>query len=497
MIAEVLLAVLNINVLLFIFLGVASGICIGALPGLTATMGIALMLPLTFGMSAAAGMLLLIGVYIGAIYGGSISAILLRTPGTPASAATALDGYEFSKRGESERAIKISTLSSFIGGMVSCIMLILIAPRLSKIALTFSSPEFFMLAIFGLSIIANVSGKSLLKGILAGAFGFMISVIGIDTVTGFMRFTYGNVNLLSGLSYIPIMIGLFALSEVFNISGRSNQQKILMHSDPHKKKLSKDDLKKICKVAPISGLIGTIIGIIPGAGADIGAFVSYNEAKRFSKKPEKFGTGITEGVAAAEGGNNGVTGGALIPMLTLGIPGDSVAAIMIGALTIQGLQPGPLLFQNNSLLVYTIFAGFIVANIFMLVLGFSGVRVFSKILAVPRSILSPVIVMLCFVGAYAINSSLFDVGVMMIFGVIGFFMQKAGMPVSPVVLGIILGPLAESHFRRALLMGNGSPTVFFQSPVSLLFFILTVLTLFWPLIRKVVQIAFVKRPPVN
>ncbi|ONI46994.1 C4-dicarboxylate ABC transporter permease [Candidatus Epulonipiscium fishelsonii] len=484
MVTEVLTAVFNPEIIMYIILGVGSGICIGALPGLTATMGVALLLPITFGMEASAGMLLLLGIYIGAIYGGSVSAILLKTPGTPASAATALDGYAFSQRGEGGRALGIATVSSFIGGIISCILLMLISPQLANLALKFSSPEFFMLAVFGLSIISSVSGNSMAKGLLCGCIGLMVAMVGMDNITGYTRFTNGNVNLLSGVSFIPVMIGLFAMSQAFisveEIRKNDNVEQKIDRALP-----TKNDLKTILKVAPFSGLLGTFIGIVPGAGADIGAFVSYNEAKRFSKYPEKFGTGIPDAIAAAEGGNNGVTGGAMIPMLTLGIPGDATAAIMIGALTIQGLQPGPMLFSENKVLMYTIFSGLILANIVMLIMGLSCIKLFTKILAIPKTVLTPIIMILCVVGSYAINMNLFDVGVMTAFGIVGYFLNKLDVPTSPAVLGLILGPLAESHFKRALLMSGGAWNTFVQSPISIFFFIMTILTLFWPFIRRI------------
>ncbi len=483
MFLEVITSVFNFQILLFIILGVFTGICIGALPGLTATMGVALVLPLTFGLDAIPGILLLIGVYVGAIYGGSISAILLHTPGTPAAAATVFDGYEFSKRGESGRALGISTISSFIGGLVSVVALWQISPQLAKLALRFSAPEFFLLAVFGLSIIASISGNSLAKGVMCGALGISLSFIGIDSITGYPRFTFNNVNLLSGVSFIPVMIGLFAMSQAFTTI------ESIFTPDEVTQKItrvwpSKSDWKVILKTAPISGVIGTIIGIIPGAGAEIGAFVSYGQAKRTSKHPELFGTGIPEGVAAPEAGNNGVTGGALIPMLTMGVPGDAVAAILIGALTVQGLQPGPLLFTEHTSLVYAIFLGMLVANIAMVVLGLSSLKLFVKVLSVPKAILTPIIFVLCVVGSYAINTNFFDVGIMLFFGIVGYFLQKAEVSVSPAVLGLILGPMAESNFRRALLMSEGSYSIFVSSPIAWIFLILTIITLAGPAISE-------------
>ncbi len=483
MIMEALTLVFQVQTLLYLFFGVMSGICIGCLPGLTATMGVSLVLPLTFGMAAAPAILLLTGVYVGAIYGGSISAILLNTPGTPASAATTLDGYVMAQRGEAGRALGISTISSFTGGITSCFFLLLIAPQLAKISLHFSSPEFFMLAVFGLCVISSISGTSMAKGMLCGCAGILLATIGIDGITGKMRFTFNSMNLLGGINYIPVMIGLFAMSQAFvgieNLYKKSRIIGTVSHVLP-----KKEDWKIIGKNGFLFGTIGTFTGIIPGAGADIAAFIAYGQAKNVSKTPEKFGTGITEGIVAPEAANNGVTGGALIPMLTLGVPGDAVAAIMIGALTVQGLQPGPLLFQNNASLVYALFIGCFIANVFMVMLGLSSVRLFSKVLSVPKGILIPVIFVLCVVGSYAMANNIFDVVLMFCFGIAGYFLHKIDMSPSPAILGLILGPMAESHFRRALLMSKGSYAVFFSTGICRFFFFLIILSIAWPIVRK-------------
>lgn len=359
----------------------------------------------------------------------------------------------------------------------------LISPQLAKLALKFSSAEFFLLSVFGLSIISSISGKSISKGLICGFIGMLIATVGIDSITGRVRYTFGNVSLMSGVSYIPVMIGLFAMSQAF-ISIEEIWVKDEIDHKVTKVLPSKSDLKKILRTAPLTGLIGTLIGIVPGAGADIGAFVSYNTAKNMSKTPEKFGTGITEAIAASEGGNNGVTGGAMIPMLTLGIPGDAVAAIMIGALTIQGLNPGPLLFQNDKVLVYTIFFGLLIANCCMLLLGLSCLKMFTKVLTIPKTILTPAIFVLCIVGSYAIRNDFFDVGVMLFFGIVGYFMQKAEIPASPAILGLILGPMAEKNFRTALLKSGGSYGIFVSSPICWLFIALTVGTLVLPVVKK-------------
>ena len=478
MVIEIFTTSLTPMVLLYMFIGVVAGICIGALPGLTATMGVALLLPMTFGMEASQGILMLLGIYVGAIYGGSISAVLLHTPGTPASAATAIEGYKLNQRGEAGRALGVATLSSYIGGLVSVLCLWLISPQLAKLALEFSSAEFFLLAVFGLCIIGNISGNNVEKGLMCGCLGILVATIGIDSVTSYIRFCpEGNYNFMGGINYIPIMIGLFAMSQAFenieDIFSDDTEQFKVTNILP-----KKEDLKTMFRIAPVTGLIGTIIGIIPGAGADIGAFVGYDVSKKMAKKPEEFGNGSIEGIAGPEGGNNGVTGGALIPMLTLGVPGDAVTAIMIGALTIQGLTPGPMLFTTNKVLVYTIFLGMFIANTLMCICGFAGIRVFSKVLSVPKTILTPIIFALCIIGSFAMKNSLFDVWVMLIAGVIGYFLSKAKVPTSPAILGLILGPMAEKNFRTALLKSGGNPTVFFSTVICWFFILLIAGSLF-------------------
>ncbi|MBT2689846.1 tripartite tricarboxylate transporter permease [Bacillus sp. ISL-47] len=483
---EGFLNVLNIKVLLILFMAGAIGIILGALPGLTATMGVALLLPVTFGMEPVTGILLLVGVYFGAIYGGSITAILLRTPGTPSSAATALDGYEMTKKGLAYKALTVSTLSSTIGGVLSVIVLILIAPQLAEFALKFSAPESFALAFFGLAIISSISGKSLLKGLIAGVTGLLIATIGIDPIGGFPRFTLGIENLMSGVNYIPVLIGLFAASEAFrsveDIYKSSNSVKAI-----EKVKLKWSEFKSLITVILRSSGIGTFIGMIPGAGGDIASFVAYNEAKRFSKKPEEFGKGNAEGVSASEAANNACTGGAMIPLLTLGIPGDAVTAVMLGALMVQGLQPGPLLFTNHGGIVYTLFIGMLLANLLILFYGLLGIRLFTKILTIPKVILTPIILILCIVGSYALGNNFFDVWVMLIAGIVGYFMHKYEFPVSPVILALILGPMLEANLRRSLVLSNGDISILFTRPISLILILLAVMTLFYPYITKLIK----------
>lgn len=482
MFLEVIANVFSFEVLLSIFAGVVAGISIGAMPGLTSTMGIALLMPLTFSMSATSGLMMLIAEFVGAIYGGSITAILINTPGTPSAAATVLDGYPMTKKGQAARALGISTISSFIGGIISGCFLILIAPRLAEIALRFSAPETFALAFFGISIISSISGKSILKGLLSGFFGIMLSLIGIDNITGYTRFTFGSAFLMKGLSFIPVLVGLFAMSQCFlTIEDLYHQNKIsgdFKHSLPSLK-----DLKAIVPTAIRGGVTGTFIGIVPGAGGDISAFVSYDMEKRLSRNPDEFGTGVPKGIAAPESSNNGTTGGALIPLLTLGIPGDANTAVMLGALMVHNIIPGPQLFVEQGVVVNSIFVGFMIANVVMLVLGLSGIKMFTKIVSIPQRILVPIIMVMCVIGSYSINNAFMDIAVMFIFGLIGYFMSKGGFPLSPIVLALILGPMAEANFRRSLVMSHGSYSIFFTRPIAAMFIIIAIISFVFPIIK--------------
>jgi putative tricarboxylic transport membrane protein len=458
--------------------GVMGGIILGALPGLTATMGVALLLPFTFGMEPTAALVMLIGVYIGGIYGGSIAAILLKTPGTPASAATVLDGHSMALKGQAARALSIAAVASFIGGLISTIVLIAVAPLLASFALRFNAPEYFALAVFGLTIIASISSKSILKGLLAGSIGLMVAMVGLDPISSVPRFTFGVLDLYSGISVIPVLIGLFAMSEALG-----QIEKLFHHEDGITKEfsyklLSRKDLKTMLPTAIKSGLIGTSIGSVPGAGADISAFVCYNEAKRVAKNPDEFGQGSVHGLAAAEAGNNGVTGGSLVPLLTLGVPGDAVAAVLLGALIVQGLTPGPLLFSQNPEIVYGVFSSMLVANVVMLLVGLFGIRFFCRIIEVPKILMIPMIIFLSVIGAYAINNSMFDIGIALSFGVLGFIFTKLEIPLSPILLAVILGPMAETNLRKSLLMFEGSWSFLYERPIALAFILMAVFSVY-------------------
>jgi putative tricarboxylic transport membrane protein len=436
---------------MWLLIGVLLGIVTGALPGLTATMAVTLLLPFTLGaeMSARESMAMLIGIYVGAIYGGSIAAVLICTPGTPAAAATVLDGFPMTQRGEAGRALGLTTLSSFCGGFISAIVLILFSPLISRFALEFGPPQYFALAVFGLSMIVSISGRSVLKGAVSGAFGVLLACVGLDPIEGVPRMTFGRLELAAGIGFIPALIGLFAFAQVFAeiVEGgpidtsRPPIGRLLVTV----RELARHKLAVIR-----SALIGVFTGSLPGAGADIAAFISYNEARRVSKHRDQFGQGAPEGVIAAEAANNAATGGAMIPMLTLGVPGDAVTAVMLGALTVHGLQPGPMLFRDHMDEVYPIFASTLMANVFMLIAGLLSVRYVARIISMDKKTLIPIIAVLSVVGAYAMRYSLFDVAVAIGMGVVGYGMKRYRYPASPIVLALILGPMAEQNLRRTL-----------------------------------------------
>lgn len=477
------LGVLEWNTLLMIFLGVTGGIIIGSLPGLTATMGVALLVPFTFGLPFNQSIGMLLGIFSGSIYGGSISAILISTPGTPAAAATLLDGYPLTKKGEAGRALSMSVFASFIGGFTGALIMTFLSPQISKFALEFSAAEYFGLAIFGLSIIISVSGKSILKGVIVGFLGLLISTIGMDPVTGYPRFTFGSMNLFEGPAFIPTLIGLFAIAEVFKgIENLESTKRTVSHISSLLPSFA--DIKKTWKDMAKSSVMGTFIGSIPGAGSDIAAFVGYSEAKRRSKHPEKFGKGAIEGVAAAESANNACSGGAMIPMLSLGVPGDAVTAILLGAFVIQGIQPGPMLYVEDLGTVYSVFSSMLIANIAMLIVGLIGIRFFTKAITVRKSILLPTIFVLSIVGAYSMRNNMFDVWLALSFGVIGYFLQRYRFPISPILLALILGPMAEANLRRALIIADNSFIDIISRPITAIFLLLAVSSLITSLLRQ-------------
>lgn len=470
--------------LLSILGGVLCGIFVGVMPGLSSVMGMSIMLPVALSLDGNMGVLMMLGIFCGAIYGGSITAIMINTPGTANSAATCLDGYPMAhKYRQPGRAISISTTASTFGGLFSAVMLLWTSPILSSFALKFSAHESFALALFGVSIVASISSENVLKGIMGALIGLLLATVGVDTTTGAYRFTFDTVYLTGGISNIPVLIGLFAFSQgLINIADSFGNPRGKVAQKLERILPTKADLIYCLPTFIRSSIIGTLIGAIPGTGGDIASWVGYNEAKRWSKHPEKFGDGAPDGIAGPEAANNAVSGGALIPLLSLSIPGDACTAIMLGALMMLGITPGPLLMVESPDKVYMIVIGLFFANIFMAVCGFGGLKIFTKIAAVPEVILNPLIFVFCFVGTFAVNHTVQDIYLMIICGILGFFLIKMQFSIPPIILGMILGGILEKNFRRALVLSGGDWTTFFTRPISCFFIIIAVLSLIYPFI---------------
>lgn len=472
------------NLLLTVF-GTVVGVVIGCLPGLSGSMGIILLLPLTYTLEKSAALVMLCGIFCGSMFGGSVSAILLRTPGTPSATATLLDGYPLAQQGKAGKAIGIAAVSSCIGGIISTICLIFIAPQLAKVALKFHSADYFALALFGISIMASAAGKNILKGLISGAIGLLISMVGTDPLVGAARFNFGSTKMLIGFPQLAVLIGVFAISEVFTqVQGGKNVVEIKEQAVTNVFPSFKE-IKGFLLAAIVGSLIGVFIGIVPGTGGAIAVFMAYNVAQKISRHPERFGHGSYEGVAAPEAANNGTTGGALIPMLCLGIPGDTVTSVMLGALTLIGVTPGPQLFTQNASIVYAIFAGMIVIQFLMLGFGVLFARVAPKVLRIPVKYLMPIIMALCIVGAFCLSNQVYHVTVAIAFGFIGYFMKKFNFPGAPLVLGVILGPIAEKNLDRALQLSRNDWSVFFRRPIALTFILLSVGMILWTIISNI------------
>jgi len=464
-------------------IGAFLGLIVGMIPGMTISTGIIVLLPVTFTLDPAMSVALLLGLYVAGMTGGSFSAILLNIPGTPSASATALDGFPLSRQGEAGRALGISITSSFIGGLFSFFCLFLIAPLLANVALDFEAADLFSLVFFGLTIICSFAARSLIKGLLSAVLGLLFVTVGQDPVMGTARYTFGDANLLGGIHFLTAMIGLFAIPQLI--------ENLLHSPEAHDRSgaLQKfgsvlprfADLVRIKLSVVIGSLVGTFLGILPGAGGPIAAFISYDYAKKISPRGKEFGDGAIEGVAAPESANNAVAGGALIPMMTLGIPGDPVTAILIGALLIHGLAPGPLLFIERGDFAYGVIFSYFWANIFNLVIALLSIRFLVKLLAAPKILLMPAITIFCVVGSYALRNSFFDVWVMFFFGLMGLAMRWLNVPVVPMLLALVLGPQLEENLRVALTASKGDVSVFFTSPISLSFLILSAVSIAWSL----------------
>ena len=475
------LALLDPTILLLIFAGTVFGVVIGALPGLTSTMGVALLVPITFGMSPAAGLALLGAIYCSSTYSGAISAILINIPGTPSNCCTLLDGYPMTKRGESSLAIALATSASAVGGFLSVFALLFLAPPLAVFELQFGAQEYFLLAIFGVSVIASLSETNMIKGLWSGALGLFLSIIGMHPITGDIRFTMGIAELYNGLSLVIALIGLYSIPEVIeslqSLRGKVTQSgavgagliKDLLAVFKHKMLIAR------------ATIIGIIVGIIPGAGCSIASFIAYDDAKRVSKHPEIFGTGCEEGVIASETSNNAVVGGSLVPALTLGIPGNAVSAVLLGGLMVHGLKPGPALFTENADIVYTFIMSLFVSNLVFIPVGLFIARFGVKLIEIPAAILSPLVIGLAVIGSYAINMSVVEIFLMIAVGLIGFLMKFFDVPREPLVLGLVLGSMAEGELARAMALAHGSVMSLlhsmFTSPLSLIIIALTAFSL--------------------
>lgn len=464
------------------FIGVAVGIVFGALPGLSATMAIALFLPVTYAMASSNAMTLLMALFIGAISGGLISAILLHIPGTPSSVATCFDGHPMVKKGQAAKALGVGVVFSFLGTVFSTILLMFIAPQIARVAINFGSFEFFSIAIFSLTMIATLSSGNMVKGIMAGVIGFMFSTVGTDTIESSARFTFGNPNLKGGFDMLAVMVGLFAVGEIIAAAQTSRHAAEELMAQPSMKGIkgfgfSLKEFRSQTVNAIRSALIGMGIGILPGIGGGTSNVLAYTVAKNSDKHPEEFGTGRIDGLVASETANNATIGGAMVPLLTLGIPGDTTTAMLLGALTLHGLTPGPLLFQNQADVVYGIFAAMLLCSVIMLFMEFFGLRVFVKLLSIPKYILLPCVFVLCVIGAYALKNNMSQVIACLIFGAIGFAFKKFEIPTTPFILGFILGPLAEVNYRRGMIRTQGNFVPFLTSPISAIFLAVAIFVL--------------------
>ena len=490
--------IMNPVSIMLILASVLLGVLVGALPGLSSTMAVALLLPFTIGLDPVLAISMMAALYCAGTFGGSITAILINAPGAPPAVATALDGYPLAQRGEAGRALGVAAIASVSGGILSLFIFIVTAPWLAAVALSFRPQEYFALTVFGLSMLAAVSGNSSLRNLIGGFFGVAVSMVGIHLVTGVERFTFGTTILYDGIDFVPVLIGIFAVSEMLKQSqaGDAVFERILSVAV---RLPSRDDLRQIWKTILRSTGIGTIIGILPAEGTTVAAIMGYNEAKRWSKHPEEFGKGSIEGIAGPEAANNAGASGAMVPTLALGIPGSGTTAVMLAALTMHGFRPGPFLMRETPEIVYAIFAAMLIANVAFLVIGLQGAKVISMVTLIPRTLLWPSVFCFAVVGSFAYQQQMFDVWVMLIAGLIGFFALRNGFGPAAFVMGLVLGGLIEKNWSQSMIIFNGDWTRFFDSAVGNLFFALTALSLASPFIKPMVMrvIRRFKRSPTS
>lgn len=466
-------------------IGTLAGIIAAAIPGFTITMAVVLTLPFTFGMTPIEGLSTMMAVYVGGYSGGLVSGILLGIPGTPSSVCTVFDGFPMTKKGEPGRALSLGVWASFFGGLVGALICILLAVPIARFGLRFGPWEMASLIFFALTLMASLGSKSIVKGLMGGMIGLLLATVGIDPIGGRPRFTFGNYNLTSGFAFLPVLIGLFAVPAMIlavheiqasRRKGNTDSESFITSTlkIPWMKSLKEIGHQWINVLR--SGIIGAIVGALPAAGGNTATFLAYDQAQKFSKRSDEFGTGISDGIIASEAGNNGVAGGSLIPTIALGVPGNSITAVMIGVLILHGITPGPLLFRERPVLVYGVFIALVIAHFFMLAVHFIGIRGFIKVAQAPKYTLVAVVLVMCVVGAFALNNRYFDVLVFVLFGFLGYILNGTGMPMGPIVLGLILGPLAESNLRRAL-MTNPDPILFFTRPISLALIVLSLFSI--------------------
>ncbi|MFD2706439.1 tripartite tricarboxylate transporter permease [Salibacterium lacus] len=469
--------------LLFVFLGVVAGTLIGMMPGLGPISAIAIMIPITYNMDPAVALVLMAGVYYGAVFGGSTSSILLNAPGISGTVATTFDGYPMAQRGEAGKALAIAAISSFVGGTISVVLLMLFAPVLSSIAIVFGPAEYFALMVLGLTAISSLADGSTNKALISAVTGIMAVTIGIDSQTGTTRFTFGNPNLLEGIDFLVVALGLFAIAEVCALI-------ITRHESPERNgsigslKLTKKDLKDMSGPMGRQSFLGFILGILPGSGATIGSFIGYITEKKIAKNPEEFGKGSVKGVAAPETANNSATSGAFVPLLSLGIPGSGTTAVLLGALLVLDIQPGPLLMTDQPELFWGVIVSMYIGNVFLLILNLPLIPYIAKILTIPRPMLISMVIMFSMIGVYAISFNTFDLYLLLIFGAIGYIMRLFKFPAAPFILAFILGGMMEESFRQAMTMSNNDLSVFVTKPISLSLLLIGLLSFMVPIVQN-------------
>ncbi len=476
-----LLALADPNLLALIFAATLGGVLVGALPGLNATTGVALLLPFTITMEPIPAIAILTTIYCAATFAGAITAILINTPGTSASATTCLDGYPLAQRGEAGRALGMAAVSSTIGGIISVVCLMAAAPLMARAAYNFAPPEYFALTVFGLSMLATIGDGSPVKNILSGAFGVLIATVGIDLLTSIERFTFGLNELSEGIPFVPVMIGVFGISELLVQADNLHveRKRVIMKAI---RLPSREDYSRVWKTILRSSGIGTFIGILPAEGATVASMIGYNEAKRWSKRPEEFGNGSLEGIAGSEAANNSATGGAMVPTLALGIPGSPTAAVILAGLMVHGLRPGPTMFTEQADFAFAIFWSMMLVNILFFFIGLWGAKIFARVTLIPIQILWPCVFIFSIVGAYALEQSMLDVWIAIGSGILGFFMRRYGFSVVPMAIGLILGGMLETRLGQSMVMLDEKWWLMLTRPLTLFFFVLTVLALFGPLL---------------